>query len=125
MANVLRFEIHAADPHSVATFYHNVFNWQISKRESSEDYLFVSTGSIKESNIEGVILKGIQSTDGDTIASYICTVNVISIDESTARVIAFGGSVVVPKMHVPRIGWLAYCKDCEGNLFGMIQSDPH
>ncbi|HHJ52867.1 MAG TPA: VOC family protein, partial [Caldithrix abyssi] len=36
-----------------------------------------------------------------------------------------GAQVDVPKMPVKGIGWIAYCKDTEGNLFGMIQYDPN
>ena len=32
--------------------------------------------------------------------------------------------VAVPKMAVPGIGWLAYAKDPDGNIFGMMQADP-
>jgi predicted enzyme related to lactoylglutathione lyase len=35
-----------------------------------------------------------------------------------------GGTVALPKMPVPGVGWLAYAKDTEGNIFGMMQSDP-
>ena len=28
------------------------------------------------------------------------------------------------EMPVPGVGWLAYCKDTEGNVFGMMQTDP-
>jgi predicted enzyme related to lactoylglutathione lyase len=34
-----------------------------------------------------------------------------------------GGQVAVPKMAVPGVGWLAYCTDPEGHIFGMMQSD--
>ena len=34
-----------------------------------------------------------------------------------------GGTLALPKMPVPGIGWLAYMKDTEGNIFGMIQAD--
>jgi predicted enzyme related to lactoylglutathione lyase len=41
-----------------------------------------------------------------------------------AKVIAAGGEVVVPRMTIPGIGHQAYCKDPEGNLFGIHQVDP-
>jgi predicted enzyme related to lactoylglutathione lyase len=25
---------------------------------------------------------------------------------------------------IPNVGWLAYAKDTEGNIFGMMQNDP-
>jgi predicted enzyme related to lactoylglutathione lyase len=28
-------------------------------------------------------------------------------------------------MPIPGMGWLAYCKDTEGNIFGMMQGDPN
>jgi hypothetical protein len=27
-------------------------------------------------------------------------------------------------MAIPGVGWLCYYKDTEGNIFGMMQSDP-
>ena len=38
---------------------------------------------------------------------------------------ANGATVVVPKMPVPGVGWLVYCKDTEGNIFGMMQADTN
>ena len=29
-----------------------------------------------------------------------------------------------PKMAIPGVGWLAYGKDTEGNIFGVMQTDP-
>ncbi len=34
-----------------------------------------------------------------------------------------GGAVVLPKMAVPGVGWLAYFSDTEGNVFGMMEAD--
>jgi predicted enzyme related to lactoylglutathione lyase len=30
---------------------------------------------------------------------------------------------VLPKMAVPGVGWMAYCKDPEGHIFGIMQPD--
>ena len=54
----------------------------------------------------------------------MCTVDVSSVDETVQTVTQHGGNVAVPKMAVPGVGWLAYCKDTEGNLFGLMASDP-
>jgi predicted enzyme related to lactoylglutathione lyase len=32
-----------------------------------------------------------------------------------------GGTIVVPKMAIPTVGWLTYGHDTEGNIFGMMQ----
>jgi predicted enzyme related to lactoylglutathione lyase len=28
-------------------------------------------------------------------------------------------------MPIPTVGWLAYCKDTEGNIFGVLQPDEN
>ena len=43
---------------------------------------------------------------------------------SLATITGSGGQCVVPKMPMPGIGWLAYCKDTEGHIFGIMQYDP-
>lgn len=35
-----------------------------------------------------------------------------------------GGSIAVPKIPIPGMGWLAYIKDTEGNTLGLMQADP-
>jgi predicted enzyme related to lactoylglutathione lyase len=35
-----------------------------------------------------------------------------------------GGQVVVEKNAIPGVGYLAYCKDVEGTIFGVHQADP-
>ena len=33
--------------------------------------------------------------------------------------------IALPRMPIPTVGWLAYAKDTEGNLFGMMQMDAN
>ncbi len=54
----------------------------------------------------------------------VCTVGVDDLDASLEKAARHGGGVAVPRMPVPGVGWLAYCKDTEGNVFGMMQPDP-
>jgi hypothetical protein len=51
------------------------------------------------------------------------TIGVDLIEDAVAKVEAAGGKIVVPRMAIPKIGWLAYCTDTEGNIFGIHQSD--
>jgi predicted enzyme related to lactoylglutathione lyase len=30
----------------------------------------------------------------------------------------------MPRMTIPNVGYVAYLKDTEGNIFGVLQSDP-
>lgn len=48
--------------------------------------------------------------------------DVPSIDEYVDKAVANGARIAVPKTEITGAGWLAYCKDPEGNLFGMMES---
>jgi predicted enzyme related to lactoylglutathione lyase len=54
----------------------------------------------------------------------INTIDVPFLDDYVAKVVAAGGTIVFPKMAVPGVGYLAYGRDTEGVIFGMMQSDP-
>ena len=45
-------------------------------------------------------------------------------DATLQKAMANGGSLALPKMPVPGIGWLAYAKDTEGNLIALTQRVP-
>jgi hypothetical protein len=50
--------------------------------------------------------------------------DVESLDQSVSRAAGLGAATALPKMAIPGIGWLAYMKDPEGNVFGLMQNDP-
>ena len=118
MNRVVHFEIPAEDPENVARFYSEVFNWKIEKWEGPVDYWLITTGDENEPGINGAIMKkeGLQS-------SVTNMIEVSSIDETVAKVTASGGTILIPKMPVPGVGYAAYFRDKEGNIFGLMQSD--
>ena len=68
--------------------------------------------------------KGPPPTAMQCVNAFVCTTDVASCDATAKRVTELGGSIALPKMPVPTVGWLAYGKDTEGNLFGFMQFDP-
>jgi predicted enzyme related to lactoylglutathione lyase len=118
MPRVVHFEVMAADPQRARQFYANVFGWEITKWEGPEEYWLISSGPDDQPGING----GIGQSRGEPLT--VNTVDVPSIDAYTEKVVASGGKVVLPKMAVPGVGWLVYCQDTEGIVFGMMQSDP-
>ena len=60
----------------------------------------------------------------DGAARTVNTLDVASIEEASAKVVAAGGQVVLPKMAIPGVGYQAYCTDTEGMIFGLHQFDP-
>jgi predicted enzyme related to lactoylglutathione lyase len=119
MNRVVHFEIGAQDPERAAQFYEKVFGWKIQKWGGPQDYWLATTGPDSEPGINGGIMR-----HKDGAARTINTVQVASIEEAIAKVTASGGQVMVPKMAIPGVGWLAYCTDTEGGIFGIHVPDP-
>lgn len=57
--------------------------------------------------------------------AIVNTLDVASLADTVAAVVANGGKVIEAWMVVPGVGYLAYCLDTEGNAFGLMQSDPN
>jgi predicted enzyme related to lactoylglutathione lyase len=123
MPRVIHFEIHAGDPDGAIRFYENLFGWTFQKWEGPMDYWLITTGPDNQPGINGGLVRRQGEVDGQAVIAYVCTVDVESIDASISKAQSNGAQVVVPKMPVPGVGWLVYCKDTEGNIFGMMQMD--
>lgn len=126
MARVGHFEIHADDPARAITFYEKVFDWKFNKWEGPQDYWLIKTGESDQPGIDGGLMRrmGGAPAEGQAVNAYVCTVISTSVDEDISNVTANGGTIALPKMAVPGVGWLAYAKDTEGNIFGVMQDDP-
>lgn len=116
MPRVIHFEIAANEPEKVTAFYKNVFEWEINKWDGPEPYWLVKTGPDNTRGIDGAFF-----VPNEHITGTVNTIDVPDIDEYIARVKANGGQVVTDKMPIPNVGTIAYAKDVEGTLFGMIQ----
>jgi len=124
MPRVVHFEIHAGDPDRAIRFYGQVLGWQFQKWDGPMPYWMVITGPDSQPGINGGLIQRQCEVEGQAVIAYVCTVDVDNVDAYVQKATAAGGAVAVPKMPIPGIGWLAYCKDTEGNLFGLMQSDP-
>jgi len=124
MPRVIHFEIHASDPDRAVTFYEALFGWTFQKWEGPMDYWLVTTGPDSQPGINGGLLRRQGEIDGQAVIAYVCTIDVENIDAAITKSQSLGAQVVVPKMPIPGMGWLVYCKDSEGNIFGMMQADP-
>ena len=118
MPRVVHFEIPADDPERAVKFYEEVFGWKIDKWEGSVDYWPISTGEEDEPGIDGAIMRREEQR------VTVNTIDVPSLDDFTERIVEAGGKVVTPKMAIPGVGYHSYCMDSEGNVFGVLQSDP-
>lgn len=124
MTRVVHFEIHAEQPERAIRFYRSVFEWEfIPFPGAGEDYWFIKTGETGQAGIDGGLVQRRVPLDGTAIIAYVCTVAVSHLDRYLMKIRASGGQLVHEKRPVPGIGWLAYAKDTEGNIFGLLEAD--
>jgi predicted enzyme related to lactoylglutathione lyase len=123
MPRVIHFEIHAAEPEKAVAFYQAVFGWEFTKWDGPMEYWLIKTGPDSEPGINGGMLRRHGTIDGQAVIAYVCTVAVPALDATMEAITKAGGQIVMPKMVVPHVGWLAYAKDTQGNIFGIMQPD--
>ena len=119
MGRVVHFELPADDPERAVNFYQKALGWTIKKWDGPVEYWLVMTGPEDEPGIDGGL-----APRSELQVGAVNTVDVASVDEVTARVEAHGGKVVHPKHPVPGVGWMTYCEDTEGTVFGVMERDP-
>lgn len=118
MNRVTHFEIYTDKPEAVQPFYRDVFGWKFQKFEGGPiEYWLVTTGDDKEPGINGGMTR---PREGQTPGTTN-TVAVTSLDQTIKKINQSGGKICVPKMAIPKIGWLAYAEDPAGNVFGIIE----
>ena len=124
MSRVVHFEIHAGNCPRAIAFYSALFGWEFTRWDGPQEYWVIRTGPASEPGIDGGLVPRRGEIDGQAVIAYVCTIEVQAVDEALAKIATLGGQTVVPKMALPSVGWLAYAKDTEGNIFGVMQPDP-
>jgi predicted enzyme related to lactoylglutathione lyase len=119
MSRIVHFELPADDPERAIAFYEQAFGWKFTKWDGPMDYWLAMTGPEDQPGIDGAIAAR-QGPD----TGVVNTLDVDDVDAAVSKVLAAGGAVERAKIAVPGIGWLAYCRDTEGNLFGLMAEDP-
>ncbi len=127
MPRVVHFEIHAEDPPRAVKFYTELFGWQFTSWGGPAEYWLIKTGEPGTPGIDGGLIKrrGPGPSGDVPVVGYVCTVDTPNVDNYTTKATQLGAQVVVPKMPIPGVGWLTYCKDTEDNIFGMMQADAN
>ena len=128
MNRAAHFEIHAIDLGKMQQFYHDVFGWEIMDLgPQMGNYRLVNTGNDEPGSQYGGINGGITPrhgagpAGGEPVNAFVCTITVANIDETLDKIEQAGGTVALDIMEVPGVGILAYRKDPEGNIFGVLQ----
>jgi predicted enzyme related to lactoylglutathione lyase len=112
--SIVHFEIPADDVERAKKFYQQLFGWEFEAPQ--EGYHLIETG---EGGIGGGMMK--RPVPEARITIYI---GVESVDEYLAKAQSLGGTIIVPKMAVPTMGYFAQIFDTEGNALAIWEENP-
>ena len=115
--SIVHFEIPAEDVERAKKFYSELFGWKFSTPPGFDDYWLIKT-SEEEQALGGGLMKRQDLYEGPL--SYV---GVESVADYAAKIEKLGGKIVVPKSPVPGMGWFAFFKDTESNLFAVWEDD--
>ena len=87
-------------------------------------YVAVIISALKPGADGGLIpRRGGTPEDAQPVMRFVMTVEVADCDGYLERTLAEGGSVALPAEDMAGIGRLAYIKDPDGNVLGLLQSE--
>lgn len=128
MNRVVHFEIYATNPTETIAFYQQVFGWKIEPWGPPEaEYWHIDTRGenpdAPSAGLDGGLWRrrGPSPLEESGVNAYTCTIEVENIDTTLDKITSAGGTIVIAKNQIPGVGWLAYCKDTDGNLFSVVQ----
>lgn len=92
IGSITHFEIYGAEPETLASFYRNVFGWQVNQMPGV-DYWCVDTGTPEAKGLNG----GLMYPSIPGFNGCMLYIQVASLDKTVADISSPGGSVVRPK----------------------------
>jgi predicted enzyme related to lactoylglutathione lyase len=124
---VIHFEIPANNVENLKSFYEQLFNWKfIHSPVENMDYWIIQTVPIDEKGMlqrpgvnGGMFTRGSEQKNLNPV-NYITVEN---IDTYLEKLVNLHGKVLIPKQHVPTVGFIALAMDPEGNQFGLLQPE--
>jgi uncharacterized protein len=114
---VVHWEFWSEDPPRINAFYSKVFDWE-ARDIPNLNYTLVNTGG------EGGINGGVMTPQKGPWPGKLCLY--IDVDDLGAycdKIRDAGGKIVVERMEVPGVGFLALFEDPDGRVLGMWQQN--
>ena len=57
------------------------------------------------------------------VSTHVTVIDVPDVDKFWTAATGAGATVALPKMAIPHVGYAAYLRDPDNNLFGLFQAD--
>ena len=121
--NLGHFAIECDDVERAKAFYEAVLGWTI-KPWGPPNYYHITTGTPERPGILGDLRERPHKLGGGapSVGGYICTIDVVSLNDVLAATEAHGGKLHSPPYLIEGIGAVAYIEDSEGNRVGLMEA---
>lgn len=125
MTTIVHFEIPSDNVEKSKKFYGDLFGWTIEKVPSDMLPEGVEYWGITTKDHEGnnAVMGGLMKRHDPEQQGILNYIDVKSVDEYSDKVKQLGGTVKVPKMAIPKMGYMTICSDTENNTFGLWEND--
>ena len=117
MYRITKFDVPATTPLKSINFYNQVFGWTFQPSHNHAKWT-ANVESTEHQIFGNPFLRKAKSARSLTNA-----IEVKNVEQTLKSIQAEGGEVIVPKFEIPGIGWMAYFKDLEENIFGIVQAN--
>ena len=116
---VRHFALNADDVGRAKAFFENAFGWTFNPWGPPGFYQTRSAGP----GVMGA-LQGRRGIGGHVMPEVELTFAVDDIEEWIRRIEAAGGAILMAPFHIETVGRLAFFRDTEGNIAGVMQYEP-
>jgi predicted enzyme related to lactoylglutathione lyase len=117
MGRLVHFELNVKNPEKEIEFYQNVFEWHFQNwSDGKQNYWLINTGEETKIGINGGL-----SNAGDRFPSVVNTIEVENLKGTIEKIKSNGGTIITEIITIPNVGLLAYFKDVEGVIQGILE----
>ncbi|GEK85877.1 VOC family protein [Microbacterium aerolatum] len=115
--DITHIDIPVSDLERAQTFYSGLFGWQIAEMPGYEGYpMWQAPNKISGGGLAP------RSDDFSQPRSYV---EVDSIDDTVAKALDAGATLLMEKQPISESSWWAVISDPDGNSIGLYESETH
>ncbi len=118
MGKYINFTSPVKKPEKLINFYKNVFNWDIQQSSDTENLWKIQ---MEENPFCHNEFSDFLNQNG--VRSIVSIIDVPDLDHSIESIKQNEGKILIDKLEIPHVGKMAYAKDCEGTVFGLIEKN--
>ena len=110
---IVHWELMVGDPAKAKEFYNTIFDWEFDE-SSFPGYWMIKTGA----DPGGAMMAKPEGAPMSALNTYF---GVAEIDDTLAKAVAAGATVLVPKTTIEGVGYWAMFADPDGIPIGLLQ----